>query len=356
MTDTIDNYTLVSQKDRKIQYQMYKNGKNIMPGQLQYRLTPNIISNFDIHGLLIKHPINSISYLDGFKEVSEQDISIEKCIPNTKKGREGNWKFLIGIKANDHLGYKVALLNTLNNEIALMTTFKLNPDDPYRHRSISSKNDNWKICQCKMIAPVLFWHLLYNWAIISLRTTEECIRAPSPIQETDLNPSQTSNKPPPLMLGGNRPSSMLGNELYLKSQIEDLKKRLNESQEREKSLKNQLLQVKEEFKLVTEQLVYPVIFQEIENEYKVQIRDLKSELIKLNKTYLIRDLKSKLLKLNKTYLKTTKFGDKWGLLQKEDIKRLRPKYEGAIEFCTEEQFWTKYGWDTPQGPELEIII
>ena len=136
------------------------------------------------------------------------------------------------------------------------------------------------------------------------------------------------------MLGGNRQSSMSGNELYLKSQIEDLKKRLNESQEREKSLKNQLLQVKEK---VQQDVLF---FHKIENEYKVQIRDLKSEL----------------LKLNKTYLKTTKFGDKWGLLQKDDIKRLRPKYEGAIEFCTEEQFWTKYGWETPQDPELEIII
>ena len=149
-----DTYTLLEAKNCPNEFHMFKNGKNIPPGQLQYRLTPEIIQNLDVDGLLR----DGLDYYHNSQMINSDDIQIEKCVPNTPKGRAGKWNFLIGTKQEDG-AYKVALLDKKTNEIALFTCF--NPTYVnYTSRSHESLHPDFRVCSCKMIAPLVFWHIL----------------------------------------------------------------------------------------------------------------------------------------------------------------------------------------------------
>ena len=59
------------------------------------------------------------------------------------------------------MSLKGALLNKNTNEIALMSSINTKNDDA-RCRLVKSLHKDFKICQCKMVAPLIFWDELKN--------------------------------------------------------------------------------------------------------------------------------------------------------------------------------------------------
>ena len=49
------------------------------------------------------------------------------------------------------------LLNKDTNEIALMSSLNSVAISHYKYRLINSLHNDYKICNCKMIAPLIFW-------------------------------------------------------------------------------------------------------------------------------------------------------------------------------------------------------
>ena len=74
------------------------------------------------------------------------------------------WKILLVIKSvtGDKVCLKGALINHGTGELALISSINAAIQTEYKHRTIQSHDDQYKICQCKMIAPLLFWDELVN--------------------------------------------------------------------------------------------------------------------------------------------------------------------------------------------------
>ena len=75
-----------------------------------------------------------------------------------------NWRVLLVIKKidGDRVCIKGALTNIATDEIALISSINNVIQNDYKYRMISSYDNEYKICQCKMIAPLLFWDELKN--------------------------------------------------------------------------------------------------------------------------------------------------------------------------------------------------
>ena len=146
-------------KDNK-GYQMEKNNINIPPGQLQYKVKKEHIIEFDID----IYKITCINIKDGFILEQHTKENLLRLIPNTPSGNalKQYAKIILIIKAieNNNICLKGAILNTMTGEIALMTSIPI--DQEYHYRTIKSNDINYKVCQCKMIAPLFFWEELKN--------------------------------------------------------------------------------------------------------------------------------------------------------------------------------------------------
>ena len=89
-----------------------------------------------------------------------------RLIPYTTTGRKlkDKLKLLLVIKKTYEDGticYKGALKNTETNEITLMSS--VNNIGVYDKSKVMNSHDpDYKVCHCKMIAPLMFWDELKN--------------------------------------------------------------------------------------------------------------------------------------------------------------------------------------------------
>ena len=151
-------------------YQMSKNKKNLPPGLMQYKVNKNDIINIDTNSIMLLHSdINYENY--NWKFIPHSKENLQKLIPNTKTGNANKWKILFALCSKNNLNnsncicIKGVLQNQINkNEYALMTS--INNEEAIntipKCRLINSLNNNYKICQCKMVAPPLFWNEFKN--------------------------------------------------------------------------------------------------------------------------------------------------------------------------------------------------
>lgn len=150
-------YSLTT-KDR-CSYQMIP----IPPGLFQYYVSKN-----DILELTIDKNAN-LNYKDGFELEEHTNENLLRLTPNTATGNKLKkvWKILLLIKKIDgkdkeEICLKAALLNTQTNEISLVTSINKPVQAQYKSRLVNSYDDDFKVCHCKMIAPLLFWDELKN--------------------------------------------------------------------------------------------------------------------------------------------------------------------------------------------------
>ena len=149
-------YSLI--EDNNNGWQMTKNGKNIPPGLMQYK-----IKKKDIISMIPNQKYDN----NGWDFVSHSKENLQKLIPDTKTGKAGKWKLLLVIKKIGRDGInseclKGALLNKNAKEIALMSSLNKIATNHYEYRLVKSLHKDYKICQSKMIAPLIFWDELKN--------------------------------------------------------------------------------------------------------------------------------------------------------------------------------------------------
>ena len=144
-------------KDYK-RYQMVP----VPPGLMQYHVKQESINNFNIDELKIKNT----SFKEGFEFETHSYENLQRLIPFTTTGKKNkdDWKILLIIKrtTEEKICLKGALINTTNKEIALISSINSIYQTEYKYRLIKSFDSDYKICQCKMIAPLFFWEELKN--------------------------------------------------------------------------------------------------------------------------------------------------------------------------------------------------
>ena len=156
------SYTLQSYSKNPKEYQMIKQTdktKNARIG-LQYGLTDSIIN-------ILAYPFNSLSTSDkccGWKYICKSDTeqnknNLVKLTPNTPKGRSFKWSLIFSIVNDSETCIKGALRSS-DGTIALMSSISPDCQETYKYKTCRSMDLEWKICQCKMIAPPIFWILL----------------------------------------------------------------------------------------------------------------------------------------------------------------------------------------------------
>lgn len=145
----------------------------VPPGLLQYYVQKDTIigmmgSNSNMDAL----KKTNITYKKNFELECHTKENLLRLIPNTPIGTANRhtWRILVLIKSDDgtNVCLKGALINknntntNTNGEIAFITSINTAIQAEYKHRTIRSHDDDYKICQCKMIAPLLFWEELGN--------------------------------------------------------------------------------------------------------------------------------------------------------------------------------------------------
>ena len=137
-------------------YQMTKDGKNLPPGLLQYKVNKNDIIN-----------INIKKYNNGdWKFASHSKSNLLRLTPNTKTGNACKWKIIL-VMMREQIQGGICIKGVLQNqtrpdEYALMTSINKQASSVYSHRTVASLDIDYKICFCKMIAPPEFWHEFKN--------------------------------------------------------------------------------------------------------------------------------------------------------------------------------------------------
>jgi hypothetical protein len=105
-------------------------------------------------------------YKKNFELDGHTKENLMRLIPNTPMGLKHKdvWKIVLVIKSvtGDNVCLKGALINNSTGELALISSINAAIQTEYKHRTIQSHDDEYKICQCKMIAPLLFWDELVN--------------------------------------------------------------------------------------------------------------------------------------------------------------------------------------------------
>lgn len=138
----------------------------IPPGLLQYHVSKDSIIEMGAEIKTLKK--TNINYKQNFELECHTKENLLRLIPTTQTGltNKDNWRILLLLRSSDGGGSKVclkgALLNSATGEIALISSINAAIHAEYKHRTISSHDEEYKICQCKMIAPLLFWEELGN--------------------------------------------------------------------------------------------------------------------------------------------------------------------------------------------------
>jgi len=157
ISTTTYSLTKSSTKDNE-KYQMVP----VPPGFLQYYVKKEFIINFDINS----ERLTNNNYKEGYELECHTKENLSRLTPYTSTGKKlnGKWKILLIIKkiTGDKICLKGALINIENNDIALISSINKSVQEMYQHRMMKSFDDEYKICQCKMIAPLLFWDELKN--------------------------------------------------------------------------------------------------------------------------------------------------------------------------------------------------
>ena len=84
-------YTLVKTKSNYNKWQMAKNGRNIPPGQMQYKVKPN-----DIISMLSTYiSYNTTNEEKNWNFCSHSSENLKKLTPNTYTGKSSNWKIIL---------------------------------------------------------------------------------------------------------------------------------------------------------------------------------------------------------------------------------------------------------------------
>ncbi len=147
-------------------YQMTKNNQNLPPGLMQYKINPQDIINMDIENLKKTNLDykNDCIQNNNFELDYHTKENLLRLIPNTQIGNSVDWKLILVIKKqkDEHICLKGALRNPITGEIAIMTSLNKQSCENYKYRICNSKDSEFKICQCKMLAPLLFWGELKN--------------------------------------------------------------------------------------------------------------------------------------------------------------------------------------------------
>jgi len=129
----------------------------VPPGQIQYFVNREHLLLLDTDQYTDDH--------DWTLEYHTQE-NIDKLIPSTKTGKrhKSHWKLLFILKQVDstNITLKAAFYHTQNHTCALLSSINHTRQEVYPYRLIPSHNDEYKICQCKMIAPLIFWKELKN--------------------------------------------------------------------------------------------------------------------------------------------------------------------------------------------------
>lgn len=157
-TGNTGNVHLTNNDEEK--YQMVP----VPPGLLQYYVKKETI-------LSMKEDIKSMKarctdYKKNYELECHTKENLLRLIPNTPMGLKHRdvWKIVLVIKSvtGDKVCLKGALINHGTGELALISSINAAIQTEYKHRTIQSHDDEYKICQCKMIAPLLFWDELVN--------------------------------------------------------------------------------------------------------------------------------------------------------------------------------------------------
>jgi len=136
----------------------------VPPGLLQYYVKKETI-------LSLAEDIKSskarcTDYKKNYELECHTKENLLRLIPKTPMGLKHRdvWKIVLVIKSvtGDKVCLKGALINHGTGELALISSINAAIQTEYKHRTIQSHDDEYKICQCKMIAPLLFWDELVN--------------------------------------------------------------------------------------------------------------------------------------------------------------------------------------------------
>lgn len=117
------------------------------PGLMKY--------NFNITDLLTDTNIRSDNKIEWQDIPFERYVDIhDRLVPNTTKGKQLKfYKILMAIESEDKNCIKACLV--YQDQACLITTHLYNNN--YNFREINSHVNEWKICQCCMMAPLYFW-------------------------------------------------------------------------------------------------------------------------------------------------------------------------------------------------------
>jgi len=157
-TTATNNIRLTNSSEDK--YQMVP----VPPGLLQYHVKIETI-------LSMAEDIRSMKMTCGdYKKNYELEYhtkeNLMRLIPKTSTGLKHKdvWKIILVIKSVtvDKVCLKGALINQATGELALVSSINAAIQTEYKYRTIQSHDETYKICQCKMIAPLLFWDELVN--------------------------------------------------------------------------------------------------------------------------------------------------------------------------------------------------
>lgn len=134
------------------------------PGFLQYRVQQETIIGICAEIKNLKK--TNSNYKNNFELECHTRENLLRLIPTTPIGvaNKDKWRILLLLKSLDgeDICLKGALLHTVSGEVALISSINSAIQSEYKHRTIGSHDDEYKICQCKMIAPLIFWEELRN--------------------------------------------------------------------------------------------------------------------------------------------------------------------------------------------------
>jgi len=122
-----------------------------LPGTLQYNISINSLRL----GLdnIISNETNGYNLIEDL-----YSIPLDILLPHTKDPNNYIILFAIKKEIDDKIWIKSALLNILENKIALLTTTNEKKNLTIRnYRAIKSIEGNWHIGHFRMSAPIIFW-------------------------------------------------------------------------------------------------------------------------------------------------------------------------------------------------------
>jgi hypothetical protein len=137
----------------------------IPPGLLQYHVRKEtVVAMVDAEIASLK--ASCTNYKKNYELECHTKENLMRLIPKTPMGVKNKhvWKIVLVIKSvtENKICLKGALINHATGELALLSSINTAIQAEYKYRTIQSHDDEYKICQCKMIAPLLFWEELRN--------------------------------------------------------------------------------------------------------------------------------------------------------------------------------------------------